>query len=261
MDEIFSCRNCVHNAGQTLNIGRGGGYCLLHKSVLRSPSEMTCKYLTRKDLPSFVVDESVKEHAYEFATYSSIVDTTTMRLAPKAFYSERHAWVSHSFDALTMTLSSADRVKPTRLFVESLAGGVDGRRSLAHASAVRRYMANCGTWRSSYRLVLSLVQGFQDPPFFAVHDLESPETDQDDAVWDLFFVRISGVQEYGFHAGIEPLMWVTDSLGESFNTLDWKGLFSQITNLSNIWIESIISHAKDEGQFFQEPPPEEEYNY
>ncbi len=259
MDEIFSCRNCVHNAGQTLNIGRGGGFCLLHKSILRSPSELTCKYLTRKDLPSFVVDESVKEHAYEFATYSSIVDTTTMRLAQRVYYSERHAWLSHSFDALTMTLSSADRVKPTRLFVESLAGGADGRRSLAHASAVRRYMANCGTWRSSYRLVLSLVQGLQDSPVFTPHDLESPDTDKDDAVWDLFFVRISGVQEYGFHAGIEPLMWATDQLGDSFANLDWIGVYNNISNLSNVWIESIISHAQDEGQFFQEPPPEEEY--
>lgn len=208
-------------------------------------------------MPSFVVDEGIKEHAYEFAGYSSIVDTTTMSLAQRSFYSEKHAWLSHSFDALTMTLSSADRVKPTRLFIESLAGGADGRRSLAHASTVRRYMANCGTWRSSYRLVLSLVQGLRDEPTFTENDLESPKTDKEDAIWDLFFVRISGVQEYGFHAGIEPLMWATDQLGEAFSDLNWTDLYKEISIQSDAWIETIISHAQDEGQFFQDSPQQD----
>lgn len=259
MDTLFSCRNCVHNAGQTLNIGRGSGYCLLHKSILRSPEQLTCKYLTRKDMPSFTVDEGVKEHAYEFATYSSIVDTTTMRLAQRLHYSEKHAWVTHNFDALTMTLSNSDKVEPKRLFIESLAGGVDGRRALAHASVIRRYMANCGTWTSSYRLVLSMVQGLQDVPFFSARDLETSETDTSDAVWDLFFVRISGVQEYGFHAGIEQLIWATDQLGESFIDLDWSGTYKEIVSLSDAWVETIIAHARDEGQFFPEPPPEDRY--
>lgn len=220
---------------------------------------MTCKHLSRKDLPNFIVDESVREHAYEFATYSSIVDTTTMRLAPLLHFSERYGWVNHNFDALTMTLSNADRIAPTRLFVEGLAGGADGRRSLAHASAVRRYMANCGTWRSSYRLVLSMVQGLRDKPVFSLRDLPGPETDENDAIWDLFFVKISGVQEYGFSAGIESLIWATDQLGNSFSELNWAKVYEEISTLSYTWIETIISHAQDEGQFFPDPPPEEIY--
>ena len=60
MEELFSCRNCVHNSGQSLNIGLGKGYCQFHSSVIDSPFETTCKYLHRKDLPRFSVDEAIK---------------------------------------------------------------------------------------------------------------------------------------------------------------------------------------------------------
>ena len=67
MDELFSCRNCIHNCGQSLNVGRGPVYRLQHDSVIPDPGLITCKYLHRKDLPNFVVDEGVREHAAEFA--------------------------------------------------------------------------------------------------------------------------------------------------------------------------------------------------
>jgi hypothetical protein len=34
MDELFSCRNCIHNCGQSLLIGPGSGFCLQHESVI-----------------------------------------------------------------------------------------------------------------------------------------------------------------------------------------------------------------------------------
>jgi hypothetical protein len=252
MDELFSCRNCIHNSAQTLVIGRGIGFCLIHKSILRNSNRTTCKYLSRKDLPSFVVDEGVKEHAYEFAMFSSIVDMSTNSPVERTYYSEKRAWLNHSFDALTQNLAHSYRVKPTWIFVQSLAGGSDGRRALAHSSLVRRYMANCRTWRSSYRFVLALVQELPRTPQFEADDLV-PEAGQDalqDALWDVFFTRISGIQEYGFHAGLEELMWVTDHLNGALIQFDWEGLKKDLQNKSSQWTDLIIQHAQSEHVFF-----------
>ena len=73
MDELFSCRNCIHNCGQSLLIGQGSGFCLQHESVIWEPDRTTCKYLHRKDLPYFVVEEGTREHAAEFAGFPFLV--------------------------------------------------------------------------------------------------------------------------------------------------------------------------------------------
>jgi hypothetical protein len=254
MDELFSCRNCIHNSAQTLLIGRGVGLCLMHKSVIKDPSRTTCKYLTRKDMPSFVVDEGVKEHAYEFATFSSMVDMQTMSPVERVYYSERHAWLTHSFDALTQNLAHSYKIKPTWVFVQSLAGGSDGRRSLAHSSLVRRYMANCRTWRSSYRFVLALVQELPRTPRFEIEDIiaEDGRDNAQEAIWDVFFARISGVQEYGFHSGLAELMWATDQLNGSLSNFDWPKLKDELQIKSSIWTNLIIQHAQAEDAFFPE---------
>jgi hypothetical protein len=259
MDELFSCRNCIHNSAQTLLIGRGVGLCLMHKSVLKEPSRTTCKYLTRKDMPSFVVDEGVKEHAFEFAIFSSMVDMPTMTTVSRTYYSEKHAWLTHNFDALTQNLAHSYKIKPTWVFVQSLAGGSDGRRSLAHSSLVRRYMANCGTWRSSYRFVLALVQELPRTPRFEAEDLisEDGQDSAQEALWDVFFARISGVQEYGFHSGLEELMWATDHLNEPLTNFDWPKLKEELQTKSIEWTNLIINHAQAEDAFFPDRPEEE----
>ncbi len=252
MDQIFSCRNCIHNSAQTLLIGRGIGFCLMHKSILRDPHRTTCKYLSRKDMPSFAVDEGVKEHAFEFATFSSIVDMPTMSPVERVYYSEKHAWLTHTFDSLTQNLAHSYKVRPTWVFVQSLAGGSDGRRALAHSSLVRRYMANCGTWRSSYRFVLTLVQELPRTPRFEEDDIVA-DAGRDatlEALWDVFFTRISGIEEYGFHSGLEELMWATDQLNGSLSDFNWEELKRDLELKASEWTELIIKHAQDEGAFF-----------
>ncbi|WP_131196767.1 hypothetical protein [Lichenihabitans psoromatis] len=112
-------------------------------------------------------------------------------------------------------------------------------------------MANCDTWVSSYRLVLALVQSIGSPTAFQASDvLEEGNDAVTNATWDLFFVRISGLQEYGFHSGLEKLIWATDALGSAFIELDWSAMQVVLTEMRSIWTETIIRHAKDEGEFF-----------
>lgn len=253
MDELFSCRNCIHNSAQTPLIGRGVGFCLIHKSILKTPQRTTCKYLFRKDMPAFVVDDGVKEHAYEYAPYSTIVDMPTLQSIERATYSEKHAWSTHTYDPLTQILAHSYKIKPTWVFVQSVSGGVDGRRLLAHSSLVRRYMANCGTWRSSYRFALSVIQEVSQRPNFASSDLLD-ESGSEEAEWDVFFARISCVQEYGFHSGLEELMWVTDKINGYLNDFDLRAVSEELKKTSPQLVETVIKHASDHGAFFPDFP-------
>ena len=98
MDELFSCRNCIQNCGQSLLIGRGAGYCVKHDTVLFYPERTTCKYLHRKDLPRFVVDEGLREHASEFGGFSGIADLLEHKPIERLHYSEKFAWERKQFD-------------------------------------------------------------------------------------------------------------------------------------------------------------------
>lgn len=257
MHDLFSCRNCVHNCSQSANIGRGVGYCLQHNSVIWEPDDTTCKYLHRKDLPQFVVDEGIREHAAEFATFSALVRLSTMRPVPRAHYSEKYGWEHKSFDVLVNTLAQYHRTERSWVFIEAFSSGLDGRRSITHASLVRRYMDNCGTWTSSYRLLLAYIQDLDSEPQFREQDLVvGDDGDVDSAreqgLWDVVFSRISGVQEYGFHSGLEDLMWATDQFGKGLTDFDWPKLKSELTVKRNEWTQRIIDHAKQEGVFFSQ---------
>lgn len=258
MEELFSCRNCVHNPGQSLSVGRGAGYCVKHDSILLNPERTTCKYLHRKDLPSFVVDEGVREHAAEFATAPGIADLYTHERVPRGYYSERYAWDSRSFDPLLHSIAQYRKTSPSWVFVQAMSGGLDGRRTLAHAGLVRRYMARCGTWRSSYRIVLALVQELAIEPQFMPEDMNAETSGKakeliTEGKWDVFFTRLGGVQEYGFHAGIEPLMWATDQLNGGLSSLDWGALQGELRVKIPHWTNTILEHAKAEGEYFPSP--------
>lgn len=255
MDELFSCRNCIHNCGQSLNVGQGPGFCLKHDSVIPEPERTTCKYLHRKDLPHFVLDEGLREHAAEFAFFPRLVRLDTKTPIERLAYSERRCWEKREFDPLTHALAQYFKAHPRWVVIQSFTGGSDGLRSLAHASLVRHYMDQCGSWTSSYRLVLGLVEEIDATPHFADRALvrsegTSPDEAANDALWDVVLVRLGAVQEYGWHAGLEPLMWATDSLDGSLATLDWPKLQADLSRKRAEWVEWIISHAKAHDGFF-----------
>jgi hypothetical protein len=255
VDELFSCRNCIHNASQSLSVGPGIGLCLKHDSVLREPSRTTCKYLHRKDLPRFVVDEGLREHAAEFAPFSALVDLCDRKPLERVPYSERYVWENRAFDPVVHALAQYFKTQQRWVFVQASAGGVDGRRALTHAGLVRRYMDRCGTWRSSYRLVLGLMHEIDKAPTFDADELvvgngENVDEVRAQARWDVFFAKLGAVQEYGFHAGMEGLMWATDALNGGLAELDWEALQVELKKARSAWTEAVIAHAQAENVFF-----------
>jgi hypothetical protein len=259
MDELFSCRNCVHNCGQSLLIGPGSGFCLQHDSVIWEPEQTTCKYLHRKDLPFFVVEEGTREHASEFAGFSGLASLHTKESIEPIRYSEKLRWEKGSFDPIVNALARYHRVEPRWLLISAFSSGVDGRRSLTHSSLVRHYMNHCSNWTSSYRLVLGLLEEIDIEPQFDHRVLIPPEGASNgevaaQAIWDVVLARLSALQEYGWHAGIEGLMWATDAVNGSLAELSWPSVQQELSTLRGSWIQQIIAGAKEHHQFF--PPLE-----
>ncbi len=262
MRELFSCRNCIHNAGQSLNIGTGQGFCMKHSSILDEPADTTCKYQHRKDLPHFVVDEGRSEHASEFAAFTGMVGLSDHGYRQKVFYSERYSWEHGTFDPVNNALANYHKAGRSWVYVQSFAGAVDGRRALVHGCLSRRYLDHCGTWTSSYRLALALVQEMAAPAYFGPGQLsvngEGAERALEEARWDLFFAQLSGLQEYGWHAGVEDLMWASDGVNGGLAELDWDLVKKDLEKIGPEWTDRIIQHARDNDAFFTHVPGEAE---
>jgi hypothetical protein len=263
MNELFSCRNCIHNCGQSLSVGQGAGYCLKHDSVIAEPERTTCKYLHRKDLPHFVVDEGVREHAAEFALFSRLVTLDTKEPIERVQYSERYLWDKAAFNPVTHALAQYYKASRRWVLIQAFTAGSDGCRSLAHASLIRHYMEHCGTWTSSYRLVLGLLEEIDETPYFTRKSLvplpgQSEEEIKTDALWDVVFARMSAIQEYGWHAGLESLIWATDAVNGALTEFDWQGLQTELSGLRFDWIRTIILHAKAHDGYFPKQESEEE---
>jgi hypothetical protein len=189
-----------------------------------------------------------------------MADLVTHEPIPRLRYSEKFAWERRQFDSVNQILAQYHKTKPTWIFIQAMSGGLDGRRSLTHASIVRRYMDNCGTWVSSYRFILGILQELSVRPIFTNADLNDEEgdigdDDHEEAIWDVFFTRLAGIQEYGFHSGIEDLMWATDKLNGALVSLDWPGLQIELNEKTEEWTHMVIEHAKKEGQFFAMEEP------
>ncbi|MBC7821967.1 MAG: hypothetical protein IAG10_34200 [Planctomycetaceae bacterium] len=255
MDTLFSCRNCIHNCAQGLNLGRGVGYCLQWNSLIRDPADTTCKYLHRKDLPRFLVEEGLEEHATEFLKFPTLASLSTKRPIPKERYSERIGWERGQFDPLILLAARYHRTDRAWVLIQTLSGRVDGRVSLAHSALMRRYMNQCGTWISSYRLVLALVREIDAKPRFDSADLvilegDTAESVSDDAFWEVVFARFAAIQEYGWHAGLDELIWATDRVNGALVEFDWTSLQPELAAQRENWTALIIQHAMKEGEFF-----------
>ena len=112
-------------------------------------------------------------------------------------------------------------------------------------------MNHSDTWFSSYRLIMALIQEVDTEPIFTPEILvgTSEETNAE-ARWDVAFCRLSGIQEYGWHAGIEALIWASDAVKEGLSDLNWNGLMHDLGQIKGSWTDLVIEHAKKEDAYF-----------
>ncbi len=253
--DLFSCLNCVQNPMQGIHFGRGHGYCLQWGSVLENPGQTTCKYLCRKDLPRNLVEEGVRDHAREFAHTTGPTDLISAEQLSRKKYSERYRWDTSTFDPAVQAMamyhrgeSNAEEGSKAR-FIQAFVGSTEGRRAMAYASLVRRYMNHCDTWVSSYRLVLAQIEEIGEDLFFPPRQLREG-ADEDDARWEVFFAQISTLQEFGWHAALKPLQHPLASCLEAAAEQDWEATIAHIQQHRSVWRQLVISKAQDEGEYF-----------
>ena len=104
-----------------------------------------------------------------------------------------------------------------------------------------------------------MVQEIDIEPRFEERDLITSsylgvEEARAQALWDVMFARISGLQEYGWHSGLEKLVWITDKLNGSLSEFDWGRLKSELTSTKLTVTNLIINHAQENGEFFAPLP-------
>jgi len=243
---------------QGLSLGRGQGYCLQYGSIIEQPDGTTCKYLHRKDLPDHLVHEGTAEHAAELADTYGPVDLVTKKQLLQKKYFERDFWDTGTFDPALHAMALYHRppvaggpqaVGKWRL-IQSYAGSSDARRALAYSSLVRRYMRHCGSWTSSYRLVLAQVEEVPEEVVVTPKQL-AEGADTDDAMWEVLFCRLSALQEFGWHAGLAALKHPLNGASKKVAAGDWKGAYAELGKEVPKWRHLIIGRAKEEGVYFQ----------
>jgi hypothetical protein len=247
--DLFSCRNCIHNPAQGLTLGRGAGFCLQWGSLIERPGTTTCKYLHRKDLPGFQAAESVRAHAEAFAGTASMVDLETHAPLALSPHDERSAVQPEPrVRAMASYHRLDDGTEPRRSRLLALvAGSVDGLGSMAHACLVRRAIPPGqpmpGSW---WRWALALLEDVDRELLLGSEELletlEGAEEEQRiAATWEVLFVRVSGLQEFGWHAALEELKFPLRDLGAHVAEQDWRGLRLALRGLKPRWRELILS--------------------
>jgi hypothetical protein len=244
--DLFSCRNCIHNPAQGLTVGRGAGFCLQWGSVVERPGHTTCKYLHRKDLPAFLVREAVEEHADELSDTRGMVDLHGHDPIPLR---AAEPGASPALDPATQVvasyhaLDSAQDMTAHRRgeLIALFAGSVDGRSALLHASLLRRGMLGAASWKTRKGLVTALLEEVDSDVFFNDKDLIGPDSHAARAAarWEVAYARLSGIQEFGWHAADDRLKHPLRELGSQIADDDWTGLLGALSMLKESWIRGV----------------------
>jgi hypothetical protein len=248
--DLFSCKNCIHNPAQGLTMGRGAGFCLQWGSVVERPEQTTCKYLHRKDLPAFLVREAVEEHADELADTRGMVDIYGHERLPLRSMDAGAPAILDPATHVVATyhaLESARDVTADRRgeLIGLFAGSVDGRTALFHASLVRRGMLGVASWQTRKDLVTALLDEIDSDVFFNDRDLVGLDGGPTDAAraaarWEVAYARLSGIQEFGWHAAMDVFKHPLRDLGDLVAAEDWPGFLHALGAVKNLCLSEML---------------------
>ncbi|MFA8020483.1 hypothetical protein [Bremerella cremea] len=249
----------MFNPSQYQDIGTTVGYCLKHNSLLKSSSHTTCRFLRRKDLPSFVAEESELEHAEEFKDTSGIVFYYGKVKHEKRRYSEKHAWQTNDFDQRLHDVAIYYKTRKRWVFLQALQGSRNPVINLIQSCLVRRYISNCGSSVDNYRLILAVTQDLLESIELKVADFRyeiSPDEFKqlkDGYQRDVVLIRLYAVQEYGHLIKNDNIKWISDELNGSFLS-SWEEYSLAVRQLVPTIRRRIIEQAEKKGVFFTTKP-------
>ena len=233
-------------------------YCLKYRLLLEYSSQTTCHLFRRKDLPLFLAKEGDKKHAQEFSDTRGIVDCDTKYNKKKKKYSERHCWLTNTFDPYLHSVTLYHRSGKKWTFIQATLSSRNPIISIICSSLIRRYIQICKDKTDNYRLMLSLSNDLKERIDLRLEDfrieIEYDEFNSLKEIYlkDIILLRIYGIQEYGDMTNNQNLMWISDELNSAFIS-SWDEFFSSVKQLVPIINQYIINAAQDRREFFPEP--------
>jgi hypothetical protein len=241
--DLFSCRNCIHNPSQGLTLGTGSGYCMKWHSLIERPERTTCKLLHRKDLAYFQTEESLREHAEEFASCTSMADLESHAPLVRHPPAESHGAQLDPMTRVVITYDTLDKPSLQPGLLNLLAGSTEGRRSLAYASLVRGAIHPGPMPEQAWDWVSGLVDDVDRIVFLEPSEVLGAGQAGDEAIeaarWEVLYTRLSGVQEVGWHASIDDLMFPMRELHTYVAEQDWNGLIGRLSELKERWMAQL----------------------
>jgi hypothetical protein len=255
MKNPYTCDNCLYNPTQYHEIGTKTGFCLKHDSILKNSSHITCHFHERKDLPFFLYKDGREEHAAEFPESLGIVFYYQRYPVEIIKYSERHVWLTNTYDPYIHDVAMYHRNIKKWTFIQAFISSRNPITSVMSSSLTRRYIQQCGSGQDNYRLILSLCNDIA----------ESLDLRMDDFIWEIQpeqlnnlrehylkeikLLQLYAIQEYGMLTENEDLMWIMDELNGSLFA-SWNEFFSGVAQLVPLINRYIIDSSQKRGTFF-----------
>lgn len=263
MRNLYTCDNCIFNPAQYQDVGAKTGFCLRYNSLLKNSSHTTCRFLKRKDLPYFITEEGHKEHSKAFANTKGIVFYYTKITEPFKNYSQHHVWMNHIFDPYLHEVAIYHQSGKKWVYLEAFSASRNPIKSIIYSSLTRRYIAQCGSQKDNYRIILCLSSDIGEkielqPKDFRI-EITHEEFDalQDTYLKDIVLMKLYAIQEYGFIMQDENIMWVSDELNGALLS-SWREFFVSIQELVPMIQSYIVASATKRNTFFPQTEDNED---
>ncbi len=255
MRNPYTCDNCIYNPSQYLDIGSRMGYCLKHGLLLKNSSHTTCHFFKRKDLPLFLSQEGHKEHANDYPESEGIIFYYSRHPEQERNYSERHVWLTNTFDPYLHEVSIYHRSEKKWVYLQAFLSSRNPIKHIISSSLIRRYMQQCGKKTDNYRLVLSMTNDLKERISMEMEDFRVEMTYEEfdelkeNYLKDIVLLKIYGIQEYGSIIEDDKIMWISDELNGAL-LYSWREFFSYVRQMVPLVQNYVINGAKRRGTFF-----------
>jgi hypothetical protein len=255
MNNPYTCDNCLFNPIQYREIGTKVGFCLKYSCLLRNSLHTTCHFLKRKDLPSFLAEEGVTEHASEFPESEGIVFYYGKYKDEIKRYCGYHAWATGTYDPYLYEAALYHKTAKKWTFIQAFAASRNPIKSIMSSSLTRRYIGQCGPERDNYLLILSVVKDLKERIDLRADDFRWEVSSGEFSRLEEFYLKdiklfqLYAIQEYGHLMKDERIMWISDELNGSL-LASWKEFFSSVDNLVPAIMTYVIESAQKRNEFF-----------
>lgn len=257
---LVSCVNCCYNGLQYDTLGMVVGYCTEHKRVLRTPSDLTCGRLFRKDLPFPSAEQQQERHEAQFSPNAIYQLRRKTPANGELTSSGKNDLRPLENDSVALAVTSFGRLDTK---IESLAqlSQLQGvRADIALLSLSRTYVRRCrargGEWTSGLHLLWWTRARLAQEPSVQISDIRVEtalplDRQLELAKWSILMLRLTLLSDFGHHAAatqhtVRRLAPLVEQAAEAVPELSFRKLFKWVQRNGPRLLESALPEAEYE---------------